>query len=68
MQNQLFTQLDVKEAAILHKYMTAAGHQIQAEDACKSQNQEKNSDEALSNLFYIFVRRDQAIDRTPAAP
>ena len=33
--NQLFTTLDVKEAAILHKYITAAGHQIDKGDEGK---------------------------------
>ena len=40
MESQLFTQLDVKESAILHKYMTAIGHQIQADDAGKYKNSE----------------------------
>ena len=35
MESQLFTQLEVKESAILHKYMTAIGHQIQGDDAGK---------------------------------
>ena len=43
MENQLFTLLEVKEAAILHKYMTAAGHQIDA------------GDEGKLNIFYIYV-------------
>ena len=35
MENELWTALDVKEAAVLHKYMSAAGTQIDAGDAGK---------------------------------
>ena len=68
MNNQLFTQLDVKEAAILHKYMSAAGHQIQADDDRKSDTQLKKINAAHSNLSIFYANRDQTTDQRTESP
>lgn len=34
-ENQLYTVLDIKEAAILHKYLTAISNCLNFEDPCK---------------------------------
>ena len=62
--NQLFSSLDIKEAAILHKYITAAGNQINADDAGKSA---AISLSAIYQHIAIDVHRDEGYDCHPAA-
>ena len=59
MENQIFTTMEVKEAAILHKYMSAAGYQIDSGDAGKYQYFPINMWNTLTNYFYF--NRDERL-------
>ena len=61
----LWNGLDLKEAAIFHKYITAAGNQIEAGDECKSDRSQSLVQLVLTNLYSFH--RDKGDDCTLAA-